>query len=228
MMGKFCIRMCPSWLPKYFYLFIYFLSPGVDSGCPHCVLISNRWPSLVWDLGNLFFPLGPLLKKREHIFVVFPSLFLFHVFPHLSPCGVVANLALQTLPQRGIGALHLVCGDRFCRGPGAMRLHFKAGKRRGWDVACHLAAQVLEPARRVMSNIPDVAALFFSFPLFKWRDFNECFYLKQTNKKTHPFWCTVSFLKTVFQKRAVWLLHSVNICLDLSLFSQNFWLIAAL
>lgn len=117
-------------------------------------------------LGILFFPLGPLKKGGgKHIFVVFSSLFLFHVFPHLSPCGVVANLALQTLPQRGIGALHLVCGDRFCRGPGAMQSHFKARKRRGWDVACHLAAQVLEPARRVMSNIPDVAALFLFFPL---------------------------------------------------------------
>lgn len=150
-------------------LFIYlFFKPRcrfrVSPLCP------DKQPLTISSLGFgefIFSSWTTLKKKREHIFVVFPSLFLFHVFPHLSPCGVVANLALQTLPQRGIGALHLVCGDRFCRGPGAMRLHFKAGKRRGWDVACHLAAQVLEPARRVMSNIPDVAALFFSFPLFK-------------------------------------------------------------
>lgn len=137
----------------------------------------------------MIFSSWPTKKKGgwEHIFVVFSSLFLFHVFPHLSPCGVVANLALQTLPQRGIGALHLVCGDRFCRGPGAMPSHLKARKRRGWDVACRLAAQVLEPARRVMSNIPDVAALFLFSPLSEETSMSVFITKKQKKTKNTHF-----------------------------------------
>lgn len=57
--------------------------------------------------------------------VAFSSLFLFT----FSPCGVIANLALQALPRWGIGTLHLACGDRFGRAASGMQLRPKARER---------------------------------------------------------------------------------------------------
>ena len=62
-----------------------------------------------------FFP-SCTTKDGEHIlFVAFSSLFLLHVFPHFSPCGVIANRALQPLQQRGTGTPHFACAARFRR-----------------------------------------------------------------------------------------------------------------
>lgn len=99
------------------------------------------------------------------MFVAFSSLFLFHVLP---VCLHVASLQIWRcrLQQRGIGAQHSACGDRFHRAPSRMQLHFKARKKRGVDVACHLDAQMLELARVGNEQHWGAAAPdFFYFPL---------------------------------------------------------------
>lgn len=83
----------------------------------------------LWFGVSFFPPLGPPEKGSTFLFVAFSSLFLFHVFPHFFPCGVIANLALQTLQQRGIGTLHFADGDRFRRPSAGCICIFKAGKR---------------------------------------------------------------------------------------------------
>lgn len=67
-------------------------------GVSKCVPVS-RPLGYLW-FGGSFFPLGHTKEGDYIFFFLLPSrpCFLFHVFPYFSPCGVIANLALQNCP----------------------------------------------------------------------------------------------------------------------------------
>lgn len=74
-----------------------FFKPGMDWGVQMC----PGKPTIgLSGLGVLFFPLGHTKEGDYIFFFLLPSrpCFLFHVFPYFSPCGVIANLALQNCP----------------------------------------------------------------------------------------------------------------------------------
>lgn len=152
------------------------------------------------------------------MFVAFSSLFLFHVFPHFSSCGVIANPALQTLQQRGFGTLHFAGGDRFRRPPAGCSCVFKTQKRIGGKVQ-----QPVTLMGRCMTGPGQLLLLSYpiSFPLSQ-----ETSKDVWGRKGTYSDAPLVSKNQTVFSKGSsfdscfCWI--SAYICLFAA---QNFWLI---
>ena len=121
--GDFLLKCVPVDFPGTSNLF----SAQVWSRCPQCVLISDHWPSLVWDLGVVFS--WTPKKGSTVLFVAFSSLFLFMFFPTGLHVASLQNWRCR-LPCMGdwCSALSL-WGPFFLQGPQQEQLHFKARKR---------------------------------------------------------------------------------------------------
>lgn len=128
----------------------------------------------------LSFHLAPLKKGSTFLFVAFSSLFLLHVFPHFSPCGVIANRALQPLQQRGTGTPHFARAARFRRPAAGCSCIFKAGKRiggRGQQPVTLMGRGRNWPRHVIEQLLTLQYSYFFSF---KSRDLKGCLYRKGT------------------------------------------------